>query len=203
MLGASADERERLALNTARSLARAFWPIFVSATVLSACSGRATMSAPGTRTRFNEEHVITYQDAWTNSPIAGISFENGTPGKGDFRADVRVLEFSVLGDVDRASACGVVIERVRETRLSKDPFSELSVSRNGTIERFAAIQCSEKPDSTKLTWSRGHIAMTGHVEYKAYGDDDEWVYHIDHIARAPRIATFEPPDSFAWPSSRD
>jgi hypothetical protein len=176
--------------------------IFASTTsILTACSGHTTTPASDTRTRVNEKHVTIYQNASMNSPIVGIAIENGTPAKSGFRADTWVLELSVLGDVDHPSACGVVLERGRQTKPSVYPYVDLSLADNSTIDRYAAIPCSERANSTKLTSADGSIAMTGHVEYKTYGDENEWVYHIDQISRAPRITKFVPPDSFAWPSS--
>jgi hypothetical protein len=187
-------------VNRARSRFRASRPILACVVmILAGCRGHATTPVSDTRTRVNEEHVTIYQDASMNSPIVGMAIENGTPAKGDFRADVRVLELSVLGDVDHASACGVVLERERQTKPSRHPFDDLSFSENSTIDRYAAIACSERANSTKLTLADGSIDMTGHVEYETYGDENEWVYHIDHISRAPRITTFVPPDSFVWP----
>lgn len=194
-------QQKRRILNKARPKTRVFWLIVASTTaMLTACSGRAATPASDTRTRFNEEHVTIYQDASMNSPIVGTAIENGTPAKNNFHADVWVLELSVLGDVNHPSACGVVLEHDRQRKPSRYP-GDLSFSENSTLERYAAIPCSEKPDSTKLGWSDGSVAMTGHVEYKTYGEDDEWVYHIDHISRAPRIATFVPPNAFVWSAS--
>lgn len=136
-----------------------------------------------------------------NSPIVGMAIENGTPSKNDFRADVWVLELSVLGDLEHPSVCGIAVEHVRETTPRKHPFEAVADS-SGTIERHATIPCSERVDSTKLTWPDGSTAMTGHIEYNVHADEEgsDWLYHIDHIARAPRIATFVPHNSFLWRS---
>jgi hypothetical protein len=137
-----------------------------------------------------------------NFPIVGIAIENGTPSKNDFRADVRVLELSVLGDLDHPSVCAIVLEHVHQTTPRKYPFDDVAAS-DGRIEGHALIPCSEKPGSTKLMWPDGEVAMTGHIEYNVHAEEEnsDWVYHIDHIARAPRIATFEPPASFTWQTS--
>jgi hypothetical protein len=174
-----------------------------SASLLCGCGGSSSEVKPDRRTRFNEERVTIFQDAFMNSPIVGIVIENGTPSKNDFHADVWVLELSVLGDVDHLSACGVVLERDHQGKPSRHPFDDLSFSPNSTIDRYEAVPCSERANSTKLTLVDGSVAMTGHVKYNVHADeeDEDWLYHIDHITRAPRITRFEPPGSFTWESS--
>lgn len=189
-------------MNGARSQLRVIWPVLPWAiAILTACHGQAAPSASDDRTRVNEEHVMIYQDAPANSPIAGIEVENGTPSKNTFRADARVLELSVLGDLNRPTVCAIVIERVRETKPLQYPFGNV-FGTNAAIERYSTIPCSPTPDSTKVTLPQGPIALTGHVEYAIHGElaTYDWTYHIDHIVRAPRIAQFDPPDAFTRPA---
>jgi hypothetical protein len=76
----------------------------------------------------------------------------------------------------------------------------------GSVEKREAVACSEKVDSTELNWPDKSVVMTGHLSYESVGDENsddyQWEYHIDHIQEAPRIAAFDPPDSFTWPSAK-
>lgn len=165
--------------------------------------------------RVNDKHVTIHQDADLNSPIIAIAIENGDPGTLRFRNDVRILELAIIGDLLHPAACGVVIEHFRLRTPYGDPVSDLGIALDhaGSVEKRETIACSEKPRSTHLSWPDNSVIMSGHLSYERGGDengdendenddDGKWQYHIDDIHVAPRIAVFDPPNSFFWPTEK-
>ena len=194
-------------------MTRALCPIILSimVIVLNACGGESSSSSLDNRTRRNEWHITIHQDADSGSPIIGWAIENGNPSKGDVRTNVWFLELTVLGNADHPTNCAVSMEHAVTNQLDEDPILDDPSTigdDNPKTERSYTVTCSEKPDSTRISWPGGAIAMTGHVTENTSDDSGEqapsneprWSFAIDHIQRAPRTTKFDPEDSFTWPS---